>query len=257
MWSRYNLQLITVRQKQLLAKQDVREIIDYAIRTGNDRLKAGEFALYRKNLLDSDTVNMLFSFYAVDYPVEFANLYLTDPEMYYRLKAYFTEYENKPDSAHYYFRQAEMLVRYEPGKEAIYWSNFYNRYGEFLVRHGHKAEAIEKFKLAYKNSISVKTQFKYDYLLVASRNLERLYAELGDYRNAWHYASVKLRISDSISSDAKKDQVMAENVKQQQAKQEAESERDRQKIRQGKNESNMLAGGVVFFIIVSLLVLRN
>ncbi len=257
MWINLDLQFIEVRQHIGLNVKNVKEIIDFAIRKRHNRMKAWEFALYRKSLLESDEVVMLYNFYKNSYPDEFEKLFYTDTEMYYRLKAYFTELEKKPDSASYYFRKAEQLVVGSSGMSGIYKSNFYIRYGQFLVRQGHNREAIEKFTRSYKLGEEDAFFGKFEYMLTASRHLEKLYRELGDYKNAWHYASMNLWISDSINTITKNDRIMAEAVKRERSLKEIGAERDRQKIRQGKNERNMMAGGVVFFIIVSLLVYRN
>ena len=251
------MQLIDVRQKKVsLNEQGVKNILDFAIRTGNNRLKAWEFALYRKHLLESDERVLLYNFYQKAYPGEFKKLYSDDPEMFYRLTALFMEFENKTDSAGFYFKKAEQILTSSP-KNSIYLTNFYNRYGQFLIRQGHKREAIEKFTLSY--NICVKDAYyrKFEYMLMASKHLEKLYLEIGDYKNAWRFAAVNLVISDSINNILKKDQVMDEEVKLERAQKEMAAEKDRQKIRQGKNETKMMAGAAVFFIIVSLLIYRN
>ncbi|MEI7661390.1 MAG: adenylate/guanylate cyclase domain-containing protein [Bacteroidota bacterium] len=255
MWIQYEMQLVYVRQKSGLNEQSVRNIIDFAIRTHNNRLKSWEFGLYRKHLLESDEVETLYNFYNRAYPGEFKGMYQADPEMFYRLSAYFQELEHKPDSADYYFKKTENLVINDPRN--IYQANFYNRYGQFLIRQGRKREAIGKFTLSYNLSNSDAYHGKFEYMLTAARHLEKLYREVGDFRNAWLYASLTLRISDSISVISKTDQIMAEAVKREREQKEKAAEEDALKIRQGKNELNMMAGGVVFFIIVSLLIYRN
>ena len=258
MWLQYDLQLIDVRQKtKQLNEQSIRRIIDFANRKRNQRLKSWEFGLYRKYLLESDEVMILYNFYSKSYPGEFAKLSLSDPEMYCRLKAYFTEVEKKNDSATYYFKKAEQLLIRTPARGNIYLSNFYNRYGQFLVRQSRNQEAIEKFTRSYNLSSADGFYGKFEYMLTATRHLEKLYREEGDYKNAWFYASVNLQISDSINNISKKDQLMAEAVKRERDQKEKTAEIDRQKIKQGKTERNMMAGGVAFFIIVSLLIYRN
>ncbi|MCX6268891.1 MAG: adenylate/guanylate cyclase domain-containing protein [Bacteroidetes bacterium] len=258
MWTQFYLQMIDVRQKNGgLNEQSVRNVIDFAIRTRNERLKAGEFALYRKYLLETEELPVLYNFYKRIYPGEFEKLFLTDPEMYYRIKAYFKELEKEPDSANFFFLEAEHLLNITPDKNNIYKSNFYNRYGQFLVRQGRYMTAIEKFKKSYDLSKSDGYFGKFEYMLTASRHLEKLYEKAGDYKNAWFYASLNLQIFDSISAITKNDQIMAEAVKRERSLKELAAEQDRQKIRQGMNVRNMMAGGVVFFIIVSLLVFRN
>jgi class 3 adenylate cyclase len=258
MWANLYLQLIDVRKnKSDFNQQNVKNIIDFAIRTKNVRLKAGEFALYRQYLIKSDQIMTLYKFYNKTYPGEFENIYLHDPEMYFRVKAYFKELEELPDSSDFYFRKAQQLIINNNEKGKIYQANFFNRYGQFLMRQRRSREAIEKFTRAYNLCEGDILFGRYEYMLTASNNLEKLYRENGDYKNAWFYASANMRISDSISIISKKDQLMAEAVRRERSKKEIAAEQDRQKIRQGKNQRNMMAGGVVFFIIVSLLAYRN
>ena len=258
MWIQLELQLIDVLQKSSgLNEQSVKSIIDFSIRTRNDRLKAGEFGLYRQFLLEVDDVHRLYNFYTKTYPREFEKLYISDPEMFYRLKAYFAEFEKKPDSADVYFKKAEQLILSIPGKGNIYQANFYNRYGQFLIRQNRNREAIEKFTHSYSLSVADGFYGKLEYMLTASRHLEKLYKETGDFKNACFFADVNLQISDSIRNISKKDQLMAEAVKRERDLKEKASESDRQKINQGKTERNMMAGGVAVFIIVSLLIYRN
>jgi class 3 adenylate cyclase len=258
MWAQYEMQLINIIQvNHPLNEQGVRSIINYAQRTGNNRLKNWEFALYRQYLLETDQLKTLYDFYTKTYPREFANLLLTDPEMYFRVKAYFTELELREDSADYYFTKAETLIIWNPRKGGIYKANFYNRYGQFLVRHGRNKEAIEKFSRAYQLAEAEDYHGKFDYMLVSSRRLEALHRDAADYKNAWQYASRNLQIIDSINTYTKKDQLMSEAIKRERSQNEIAAEKNRQKIRQGNIQLMMMAGGVLLFIIVSLMVFRN
>jgi class 3 adenylate cyclase len=258
MWTIYDLQLADVRQKNgCINEQTVKGVLDFAIRSRNERLKNWEFSLYRKHLLELEEVETLYAFYKKSYPDDFRKLYTTNPEMYYRLKAYFAEFEKKTDSATWYFNRAEVLLLKNTDKNNIYKANFYNRFGQFYIRHGFKREAIEKFTRAYILSKGDNNPLKFEYMLVASRNLETLFLEAGDYQKAWFYSSATLKISDSISKNTENDQIMAETVRQTKFQKAIDAEKNLQKIRQGTNQLYMMAGGVVFFIIVSLLAYRN
>ncbi len=257
MWVQLDVQLIHVRQGLGLNEQGVRQIIDFAIRSRNDRLKAWEFALYRKQLLESDDVAKLYNFYMKYYREEFEKLFFSDQAMFYRLKAFFMELEQKPDSATLCFKKAEELLNSEPGTGNIFKSTFYNRYGQFLIRQGRDREAIGKFTRSYELCSGDAYYGKYEYIQTPTSYLERLYRELGDFKNAWFYASKNLQIADSINKFSKRDQLTTQAVKQEREQREKAAEADRQKIRQGKTVMNMMAGGVFFFIIVSLLIFRN
>ena len=257
MWIQVGLQMIDVQQKTILNEQNVKKLIDFAIRNRIDRLKEWEFGLYRKHLLESDDIEKLYNFFYNSYPEEFRKLYQTKPEMYYRIKAYFYEFENKPDSAIICFEKAEQILINSAIRNDIYLSNFYNRYGQFLRRHGWDKEAIGKFTRAYNLCVTLTYYRKFEYMLTASRNLEKLYKEHNDYRNAWYFSKETLRISDSINTILKKDQLQDEEIKLERSQRDIIAEKARQKIRQGRNQLYMMAGGTIFFFIVSLLVYRN
>ena len=257
-WIQYDLQLIDIRQEDcVINEQNVIFIIDFAVRNRNKRLKAWEFALYRTYLLKTEDVERLFRFYIKTFPEDFTNLKLTDIEMYYRLKGYFTEFERKPDSALYYFEKAEQSLISDKDHNNLYKSNFYNRYGQFLMRQGHAREAIEKFTRSYLLAEADNYPGRFDFMKNSSGNLELLFTECRDYKSALYYSVINRQISDSISKNSVKDQIMAETVRQERSQSEIAAEKDRAKIRQRENQRNMMAGGVVFFIILSLLVYRN
>lgn len=258
MWSRHELHLIALRQKSdVLSGDSVRSVIDFAVRTCNIRLKTLEFIVYRQYLLEMNRMDLLHDFYARDYPAEYERMASGDPEMYFRLKAYFMELEGFADSADACFSRAERLIASGPGRRPMYRANFLNRYGQFLARHGRSAEAIGKFTRAYDISENARFFGKYEYMLTAARNLETLYRQTGDYKEAWFYAAAGRWISDSISSISNTSKLMAEAIRQERLQKDAAAERDRQKIRQGRTQRNMLAGGVAFLVIITLLIYRN
>lgn len=258
MWVEYDLQAILVSQQDsVLSDERIMASINFAIRKRHERLKNWEFALFRRHLLERDDVKRLYNFYMKSYPDDFYKLYKTDLGMYFRLKAYFTEFEKKTDSANYYFTKAEQLLISASDQNNIFKSNFYTRFGQFLLRHGNEKEAIEKFTLSYNLAESDEYPGRFGFMLTPCRNLEALYRKAGDYNKAWHYAMANLQIYDSINKSTEYAQIFAERLRQERSQKELAAEIDRQKISQGKTQRNMFAGGVVFFIIVTLLVHRN
>jgi class 3 adenylate cyclase len=179
-----------------------------------------------------------------------------DPAMYYRLKAFFSEELNQPDSAMFYFTLADRLL--STASNRIMRSNFYNRWGQFCKRQGKKEEAIVKFKKAYELANSANY---FEYMLTATRQIESLYSEMKDYEKAYYYSTQTRVISDSISNSIRKDQVIVANImrdiqdREDRLKQEKEAT-DRT-IRQRRLERNMMATGVGFMLLLSLAIFRN
>jgi len=204
MWTQYDLQAISVNSNNnSLNSKNMQAVLDFAIRTNHNRLKNYEIALYRTHLIEADKIGELYKLYINQYPVEFALLSTENPALYFRLKAYFSEADNKPDSAFYYLTRAEELIHADPN--IILRSNFHQRFGQFLVRQGKTKEAIKKYSEAY--DLAHKASY-FEYMISASKNLETLYASSGDYRNAYIYSTYNKALSDSINILTKNDQLL-------------------------------------------------
>jgi class 3 adenylate cyclase len=149
------------------------------------------------------------------------------------------------------------LILTESGKGNIFKANFFNRFGQFLLRRQRTAEAIEKFSIAYSLCVQDKFYGRFRYMLVSARYLRDLYRETGDYRNSLTYALACTHISDSLNVIMKKDQVITEAVKRERELRQLAAEKDRQKIRQGKTQRNMIAIGAGVLAIFILVVYRS
>ena len=185
-----------------------------------------------------------------------------DPAMYYKLKAFFKVVEDQNDSAAYFFRKAEKLIRDNSNKLLV--STFYIRFGKFLKRTGHKKEAIDKFNLSLQYASKDSYFGKKEYMLTASMQLDSLYKEMGDYKKAYHFSKLNKELADSINILATKEQVITLSLnfeaRQKELAYEQAAELEKQKsentIRQRKTERNMMGGGVVFLILLSYFIYR-
>ena len=204
MWTQYDLQVIDLNSNNNeLDEGSLRKILDFAVRKKFTRLLTDEIALIRTHLIQADKISLLHELYSKEFPHELGKMATENPGMYYRLKAFFCEEEHMPDSALYYFNKAELTLQTNPNK--VLRANFFNRFGQFFLRHGLKDKAIEKFSDSYK--LACEAGY-FDYMLSASRQLEALYAGKGDFRNAFKYAVLNRTLSDSISKMSEKDQLL-------------------------------------------------
>ena len=204
MWAQYDLQAISINSNNNeLNTKSVEDVLSFAIRNNLMRLKNYEIALYRSHLIAADKISQLITLYTLQYPDEFERLAKENPALYYRLKAYFNEEEKKPDSAYYNLTRAEQLLQSDPNK--ILQSNFYQRFGQFLVRQGKPKEAIGKFTRSYE--LAHEASY-FDYMLSASKSLESVYASLGDFKNAYTYSAFNRTLADSITMLTKNDQLL-------------------------------------------------
>jgi hypothetical protein len=204
MWAQFDLQAINVNSNNnRLNTKNMQDVLDFAIRKNNIRLKNYEIALYRSHLIQADKIDQLYNLYNKQYPEELKRLASENPALYFRLKAYFNEEENRPDSAFLNLLKAEQLIQSDPNK--ILRSNFYQRFGQFLMRQGKPKEAIIKYKQSY--DLANEASY-FEYMLSSSKKLETLFAGIGDYKNAYTYSSLNRALADSINMLTKNDQLL-------------------------------------------------
>ncbi len=204
MWVEYDLQVIDLNSNNnQLYESKMQDILDFAQRNKNNRLLNYEIALIRTHFIGANRIKELRDLYFNKFPAELGRLATGNPALYYRLKAFFCEEEHQADSALYYFNKAETLLKADPN--FILQSNFYHRFGQFLMRYGDKEKAIEKFT---KSLELAKTASYFEYMLGAAKQLEALYAAEGDYKNAYTYAVMNKVLNDSMNNMSKKDQLL-------------------------------------------------
>jgi tetratricopeptide (TPR) repeat protein len=208
MWTRYDLQSIDLNSNNnLLDEGSIREILDFAKRWKHERMLKFEFALIRSHYIEADKIRQLHELYTKQFPRELASLQFQNTGLYFRLKAYFSEEEGRPDSAYYYFNKAETIISNDPNK--ILQSKFYNRFGQFLLRQGQKDKAIGKFTKSY--ALAGEASYL-DYMLSTTRQLESLYAGKGDFKNAFRFSVLNKTLSDSLSNLSKQDQMLVMEI---------------------------------------------
>lgn len=257
MYVQYDLLFIDMEMNQnRLSTAMTDKILDFAVNTGNIRLKNFMLALYRKHLIEANDISELYDLYHKRFPDDLATMKAKDPTLFYRLQAFFNEDLNRPDSAEYYFRVASKLMDVSPNK--VMRSNFYNRWGQFCLRQGKREEAVRHFKTAFDLASSVGY---FNYTLSASRQMESVYRDLGNFREAYAYSALNRALADSINNAAKKEQViMTEINRQTQVREEAakrEREATERTMRQRRLERNMMATGIAFMLILSFVIFRS
>jgi len=226
MWTKYDLQVIDLNSNNNeLNERSMKEILDFARRKKINRLLKYEISLIRTHLIEADKIRQLHDLYFKQFPVELKSLASENPALYNKLKAYFCEDENKPDSALYYFKQAEMFLQSDPNK--VLQSNFYYRFGQFFMRHGLKHNAIEKFSKSYELA---KSASYFDYMLIAARQMETIYYSNGDYKSAYKYAVLNKVLSDSVNNMSKNDQLLVMEIDHVSRLRDQAAEQERQSI---------------------------
>ncbi|MCX6266210.1 MAG: hypothetical protein NTW16_02480 [Bacteroidetes bacterium] len=222
----YDLQVIDINSNNnRIQESSMEEILDFALRNKHKRLLNYEIALIRTHYIEANKIGLLHDLYYKKLPLEMDRLASGNPALYCRLKAFFCEEELKTDSALFYFNKAESLLRDDPNK--ILQSNFYNRFGQFLIRRNDKDKAIEKFS---KSLELAKTAFYIDYMLAAAKQLESIYAGKGDYKNAFNYSVLNKVLNDSIYNMSKKDQLLIMEIDHEARQREVVAEQEKQSV---------------------------
>jgi hypothetical protein len=223
-WTMYDLQVIDLNSNaNRLEERSMQKILAFAVRKKHNRLLKDEIDLIRTHLIEADRIDLLHDLYYNQFPQELQKMANENPGLYYKLRASFCEEEKKPDSALFFFNKAAGRLRNNPNK--ILRANFFNRFGQFYLRQGRMDKAIEEFAKSYE--LASEAAY-FDYMLVASGELEALYARKNDYRDAYHYALLNKALSDSVNNMSKKDQMLVMEIDHETRQRELASEQERQ-----------------------------
>jgi len=250
-WCYFDIQTITYSSgSNRLNATKINDILDFAYRNNLERLRDYEFSIYRSHLIKTKNIAVLMDVYQTKYPMEFQRLRVEDELMYFRLKAYFKEENNEDDSAFYYFQKSEALVQMESNK--ILQSNFYSRYGQFLMRQEQTDEAIGKFQESY--TLAEDASYL-QYMLNAAGYLEQLYEEKEDYKLALEYAKLSNALADSIQDLTKKDKLIILEIEHEarQSKMLAEMDHRETVRRHNLQYMAMIIAIIVIFLILLLI----
>lgn len=247
MWSLYELESISFNaNREKLNDGNIQRILQFANSSRNIRMKNYVMGLYRAHLIQTQQFGKLKDLYVHAYPHELEYLREADSSMYFRLQAFFQEADGKTDSARHYFDKARQIVETNPNK--IFRSNFFIRYGEFAIRKRDINSAIQHFSLAYQ--FAEEASF-FDYMLESSRYLDSLYALTTDYANAYKFASINRKLSDSLALLTKVEDLLKLELESEETLNEIARQRQAEHIRQ----RHSLQYTVIVILLASTLVL--
>lgn len=253
MWAYHDLQVIDVNSNNnRLHEENMHLVLDFAIRHQYKRLMSYQLSLYRSHLIEANKIDVLYKLYTVELKNELSNLQFSDPVMYLRLKALFSEYLNRPDSAIVYFKKAELLIDSDPNK--IMKSNFYHRYGQFQVRRGNIRDAIVLFQKSYESAASASY---FDYMLDASGQLKQLYAEVGDHKNAYRFSELHYHLVDSLNTMTKSDQMLMLEIDHETKSREQQALLEHQETLRRHNIQYTAITIIIFAVFVLLIMLGS
>ncbi len=202
----------------------IKDILRYSYAHGYYLIKKGAFTLYRACLIENSLFSELRDLYEKQYPEEYRQLAKEDTTLYYRLNGYILEANGKPDSAALYYAMAETRLETK-NRGNLPLSNFYKRYGEFLLRHNNEKMAIQKFDSAYKYALAANY---FPYLIETTHYLDSLSYLEGNVNDAYRYAGLNKMYSDKQAAVNKNEEMLQLEVENEARQQELRATLDRQ-----------------------------
>jgi hypothetical protein len=251
MWTEYDLQRYDPSAGDTGSiEMSMRDVLDFAVRNHHTRMLDFGIAFMRGYYISYNKIGSLRDLYYQKFPDEFKWLAVNDPALYFRMKAFFCEEDCKADSARYYFSMAEQALRSNPN--LVFRSNFYNRYGQFLLRNGDVNGAIGMFTRSFELADSAGFM---DYMLAAAHQLEDLYAGKKDFENAYRFAVLDKALNDSVANMAKKDELLNLEIDHETRQRQFAAEQERQQTirRHSIQYTGMTIGILTVFIILIML----
>ena len=222
-------------------------VINFATQHGYIQLKYNALAIFRTYLINNGLFNDLANLYIVQYPGEFAIIQATDTILFYRLKAYIQEGKKSPDSAAIYYQLAADRITTE-SHDGIFLSNFFKRYGEFLLRNGNVSDAKIKFDAAYKYALSAKY---FPYVLDATKYLDSISFMEKDFTKAYTYEKLNRLYADSLAMSSKQDELLLIEIDHENQNRALVAEKEHEKTERRHN----LEDTAIVIVIASLFII--
>jgi hypothetical protein len=198
---KFDLEVIAFNNRTLNEAQ-LYHIIDFADRNDVVKLKRVALIAFRNHLIKQNDLEELHHLYHKQYPEELKAIQQKDTTTYYRLQAFFCEYEKKPDSAMYYYNLAEERMLQVGDQMRL--SSFYLRFGDFLNRGGQVEAAIDKYNRSY--ALAGEISY-FEFQIEATGKLEKLYSSLGQYQQAYNFSNLNRSLTDSLNTLMQKEKL--------------------------------------------------
>ncbi len=250
MWIHFELEEINFSLQNKVNELNIKLLLDFSKKNGERRLWDYTMSLYRSYLINNDQFSKLNECYTKRYPEELSVLKAKDKTMYFRIVALVMEFSGKKDSAFYCFREAVRLI--EGNSNKVMKASFYIRYGQFLLRQNHRPEAIVMFEKAF----NLATEASYlNYAITSSEALQQAYVESNDYKNAYLYARKKQILTDSVTANSKKDDLLLmeiDNAARQEIEAKAIEREETERRHNIQYTAIIILIGIVFLILVML-----
>ncbi len=226
---KFDLEVIAFNNRTLNEKQ-LYNILDFANRNHISKLKRYSLIAFRNHLIKQNDLAQLYHLYHDEFPDELLYLKVNDTTNYYRMQAFFHEYNSQYDSARIYYDLVSQRIIHSPDK--LRQISFYLRFGDFLMRRGELNEATDRYVLSYDLSASIPY---FEFMLEATEKLEKIYVQQNDYANAYKFMSINRNITDSLQNINQKEQLQLVELENEETLREQRLEKAREELRRRNN----------------------
>jgi len=186
LWAKLDLCGLNVLSKKYgNVVNDLDELVASATQKKHTKLKDFVFSLYRSYLIQTDDLKGFHRIYIVEHPQELTRLKNHQPVIYHQIRSKLAEFDKDIKGALTEFEKGRLLVSKNPSP--AFKSNFYARYGHFLLKYNKLKEAKNSFLQAYLESEKIEYL---DFMLETSYYLDSISGVLGEYEDAYKYSQI-------------------------------------------------------------------
>jgi class 3 adenylate cyclase len=215
---------IAVTKTMILASYDeekfakvILEQIQFMRSRGISKQNEDLLATYRTYLINHHQFKDLYVLYFDLFPDEFEKIKASNLELFYRMKAYFSEVDTNFEEANKFWILALDEINNTPNRYKK--TNSYLRFAEYNLRINNLEQALANYHMAWDTSEAAQTDF---FSIKAAEGLQNTYLQKRDFEQAIYWQELKFskqRIKDqSNEKDALKlaevEQVATARLKQ-------------------------------------------
>lgn len=186
LWAKFDLCGLNVLSKKYgNVVNTLDELVAEATHKEHTKLKDFVFSLYRSYLIQTDDLKGFHRIYVVEHPQELTRLKNYQPVIYHQIRSKLAEFDNNIKGALIEFEKGRLLVAQNPSP--AFKSNFFARYGHFLLKYNKLKEAKNSFLQAYLESEKIEYM---DFMLESSYYLDSISGVLGEYKDAYKFSQI-------------------------------------------------------------------
>ena len=248
MWHNFEMTYLKlIENKKANIKPNLEELIQFSQRDGDRVLFNEVLSMYRTLLLNTDDLKGFNSLFVDRFPEMLERLKTEFPPAHYIIKAYISEDNGILDTANKFFEMAEEEVVLM--ENDFYSSNFYKRYGQYLIRINQNEIALEKFQMSY--DLAKKVDYV-DFMLESSEYIESLALVERDFEKAYIFGKIHGELDKRKNEALHEDDMLRMELKSQERQMEVLAVK---KADEKKRKHNLQYAIIIVAIMASFLIL--